>query len=378
MSRSFLNGGTLRFAFEIAAAASVTLFPSLAHAHFTLQSPPNWTAEDSSGSPQKDWPCGNESNPSGMAPMDTGATTAFKPGDKVTIKIVETVFHPGHYRVALAPSGNMTDLPQDMSADASGGNCQNDDMETTPAFPILADGELEHTQMFAGAQSFEVTLPTDVTCDKCVLQVREYMAQHSNVSETMSGRAAGMNGCYYHHCAYISIGDGSGSGGMSGGGGAASGGASAGGSGGVGGMSTSLGGEGGMSMGGAMGQAGTLTSSAGMLGAGGAANGGRSGTAGAPGAGGTTATGGTAMTGSGGAPSGGRPSAAGGEGGSSGTGIGLTTGAPAGTSSGNTEPQASDDKGGCSMSRASRRGSLPWSAAGLFALGYFAARRRRR
>ncbi len=376
MSRSVSNRGALRRALELAAAASVVLLPSLAHAHFSLQDPPNWTKEDGQGSPQKDWPCGNEPNTSGVAPVDDGPTTPFKPGDKVTITLVETVMHPGHYRVALATSGNMADLPQDMSASASGSMCQNDDMQSTPTFPILADGMLEHTTKLTGAQSFEVTLPTNVTCDKCVLQVREYMAQHGNQPETMSGQKAGMNGCYYHHCAYISIGSGSGTGGMSG-----SGGASAGGAPGMGGV-PAQGGMAGMavSMGGAMGQAGASSGGAGVPGSGGtisagAGSGGTS-TGGTSTTGGTTSMGGSTLTmGTGGSANGGQPS---GTGGSSGTGIGLTTGNPAGTSSGSSEPASSDDKGGCSISRSSQRGSLPLRAAGLLALGLLAARRRGR
>jgi hypothetical protein len=353
------------------------LLPSLAHAHFTLQDPPNWTKEDGQGSPQKDWPCGNEPNASGVEPMDTGPTTAFKPGDKVTITIVETVMHPGHYRVALAPSGDMADLPQDMAASASGSMCQNDDMQATPAFPILADGMLEHTAKLTGPQSFEVTLPTDVTCDKCVLQVREYMAQHGNQPETMSGQKAGMNGCYYHHCAYISIGSGSGTGGMSGAGGASTGGAP-----GTGGVSAE-GGAAGMSasMGGAMGQAGMSSANGGMPGASGATAAGSSGSGGTTGSGGTSTAGGTTSTGgsstmlgTGGTANGGEPSGSG----TGGSGIGLTTGNPAGTSSGSSEPASGDEQGGCSIGRASSHGSLPLRAAGLVALGLLLARRRRR
>jgi len=61
-----------------------------------------------------------------------------------------------------------------------------------PVFPILADGMLPHTQPFHDLQSFTVTLPSDVTCDHCTLQVIEFMSQHDSP-------------CFYHHCADISI-----------------------------------------------------------------------------------------------------------------------------------------------------------------------------
>jgi hypothetical protein len=55
---------------------------------------------------------------------------------------------------------------------------------------------LKHTAPFTSAQSFEVTLPSNVTCTKCTLQIVEFMSDH------------GLNnpgGCFYHHCADISI-----------------------------------------------------------------------------------------------------------------------------------------------------------------------------
>lgn len=379
MSRSTLMGGTRRRTIELAAAASVTLLPSLAHAHFNLQAPPNWTTETSQGSPQKDWPCGNEPT-MGMAPPANGPTTAFKAGDKIMIKIAETVMHPGHYRVALATSGDMNDLPKDMSADASGGNCQNDDMQATPMFPILADGMLEHDTAFSGAQTFEVTLPSDVSCDKCVLQVREYMRNHGNQPETASGQAAGMNGCYYHHCAFISISGGSGAGGMSGSGGASSAGA--------GGTSGGMTGQGGMpaqsGMGGAMGEAGK-SMSAGAPGSAGGGSGGGVGVGGTGAAGMSNASGASAGTGGGTTGTGGSNAGATGTGGTGtgGTGTGTggtgTSGSPGASGGTNSAPASSppDDKGGCSYRAPARSGSGPLSVAAL-GFGLWLARRRRR
>jgi hypothetical protein len=378
MSRSRLIRGARRRTAEIAVATSVTLLPSLAAAHFSLQSPPNWTAEDNLGSPQKDWPCGDEGNPTA-----TGPTTAFKAGDKVTIKLTETVTHGGYYRVAIATSGDPNDLPQDMSMDASGGNCQTDDKQATPTFPILADGELQHTQSqpLSGVQSFDITLPTDISCDKCVLQVREYMTPHSNQAETTSGQAAHMNGCYYHHCAYISVSGGSGAGGMSGGGGAASAGAPNS-SGGV----PGLGGMGGMSMGGSMGEAGTLAmSGGGMPGAGGGSGAGRSG-AGAAGmtgtGGGPTGTGGSSSSSGGSTTTGGSTSSGGSTTtGGTGTGTGGTTGGgPAASGSGGSHSAPAtngndNSSGGCSI--ATRRGSAPFALAGMLGAWLWFARRRR-
>ena len=367
MSRFLSNAGTLRRAAELAAATCFTLFPSLAQAHFNLSAPPNWTTESTQGDPEKEWPCGNENNA-----MSTGSTTPYKPGDKVTIKLTETVTHGGHYRVALATSGNMMDLPMDMSQSASGSMCQNDDMQATPAFPILADGMLEHTQSqkLSGVQSFDVTLPTNVTCDKCVLQVREYMTPHTSTPEI----ATQTNGCYYHHCAYISISAGAGTGGMSSGGGASSGGAPSTGAGGI--SGGGMPGTGGASMGGAMGEAGSVMSSGGAPGMAGGSSHAGTGAAGMPGTGGVVSgTGGGAVSGAGGT------STNTGAVGSGGRGTGGTGGLPSSASGGTTSSPATpaeEDKtsGGCGVTL--HGGRAPFGFAGALGLGIWLARRRRR
>src|SRR5262245_7104129 len=88
-------------------------------------------------------------------------------------------------------------------------------IQNPPVFPVLVDGALFHTGTIPGTQTFQVTLPSNVACTNCVLQIVEFMSAH------------GLNnpgGCFYHHCANISIqgtavdgGAGTGSGGTSGG-----------------------------------------------------------------------------------------------------------------------------------------------------------------
>src|SRR5579859_5571739 len=76
------------------------LAPSVAQAHFTLDYPPSWTVDsDSSGTPQKAFPCG-------VLPTDsftrTNVITTFAPGQKVTVKWTEEVAHDGWFRIALS------------------------------------------------------------------------------------------------------------------------------------------------------------------------------------------------------------------------------------------------------------------------------------
>jgi hypothetical protein len=139
------------------------------------------------GDPQKLGPCGDEGG--GTA---TGRVTAFRPGQTIEVTIDEKIYHPGHYRVALAVE-DRSELPPPPVVTAVGSDpCGSAEIQDPPVFPVLADNLLPHTQPFAGPQTFTVTLPSDLTCTRCTLQILEYMAQH--------GRP-----CFYHHCADISI-----------------------------------------------------------------------------------------------------------------------------------------------------------------------------
>ena len=168
------------------------LAPTGARAHFVLTTPASWAVLDASGGPQKSAPCG-QADP-GQPPVATNLVGSFHPGDTVTITVTETVFHPGHYRVSLAPS--QAELPADPAVTAGSTACGSTVVESPAVFPVLADGMLDHTTAFNGPQTFTVKLPDTMTCTKCTLQIVEFMSSH------------GLNnpgGCFYHHCADLSI-----------------------------------------------------------------------------------------------------------------------------------------------------------------------------
>jgi hypothetical protein len=164
--------------------------PRPAQAHFKLTAPDSWMSQDVLGSPQKAGPCGDEKG--GTA---TGKITAYKPGDTVTIQLTETVFHPGHYRVALSVK-DRSELPADPKVTAGNTPCGSAAIQSPPVFPVLADGVLPHTSQLNGPQTIKVTLPNNVTCTKCTLQIIEFMSNHALNNP---------GGCFYHHCADISI-----------------------------------------------------------------------------------------------------------------------------------------------------------------------------
>ncbi|APR81342.1 Hypothetical protein A7982_06689 [Minicystis rosea] len=172
------------------AAAVCSFAPAPARAHFILEAPASWMSQDALGNPQKAGPCGDDS---GGTP--TGEVTTFAPGQTISITVNETIFHPGHYRVALAVH-DRSELPDDPKVTAGSTPCGSAEIQNPPVFPVLADGELLHATSFSGPQTIQVKLPDDVTCEKCTLQIIEFMSNH------------GLNnpgGCYYHHCADISI-----------------------------------------------------------------------------------------------------------------------------------------------------------------------------
>jgi hypothetical protein len=329
-----------------------------ADAHFRLVAPANWMMQSTDGSPQKTGPCGNE------APQTpSNVTTPFRPGDTVTIQLNETVYHPGHYRVALAVN-SPNELPPEPTVTPGTTACGSVPIQQTPVFPILADGMLAHTSPFTGQQSFQVKLPSDVTCTSCTLQIIEFMAEHGAP-------------CFYHHCAKISIQADGGAGPVDGGGDAsrdAAGGA--GGSSGAGGAAgtSTTGGAGGTSVTGGAAGAGANGGAAGTGATGGAtgtgATGGATGSGGATGTGATGGATGTGATGSG--ATGGTSS-----GGSTGSGGGGTAGTTGGAS-GRGGTDSSAVTGGCTCSTV--RTDAQWAGAASVCLAFALAgvRRRRR
>ena len=173
-------------------AAAISLgAPTPASAHFVLQTPAATMAQDGLGSPQKMAPCGDDGSgvPSGMV-------TAYQAGQTITITVDEKIYHEGHYRISIGKSGP-GDIPvEPVVTPGANTPCGTAAVDKNPTFPVLADGVLDHKAPFNGPQTITVTLPADVTCDHCTLQVLEFMSNHSlNVP----------GGCYYHHCANISI-----------------------------------------------------------------------------------------------------------------------------------------------------------------------------
>ncbi len=172
------------------------LVPAEASSHFYLMEPTPILAQDDRGNPQKPEPCGGTK--SGSTPA-TGVVTPVKGGSQFHIKIKETVYHPGHYRIALA--AQPLDLPADpetVTRDTEKGpRSVSAKIDPNPKPPVLVDGLFVHTERFESGHIWEtdVRIP-NIDCENCTLQVIQWMADHSFNPE---------GGYTYHHCAELKI-----------------------------------------------------------------------------------------------------------------------------------------------------------------------------
>jgi hypothetical protein len=185
------------------AAIAVTSLSAVADAHFVLISPAASLVQNRLGDPQKIAPCGGVSaNPgrgSAANPgVPSGAVTNVKGGTDLPLMVQESIFHPGHYRVALARTA--AQLPPDpqvtVKETEKGPRSATAVIQNPPVAPVLLDGIFAHTER--PTQNFEAQIPIpNITCQNCVLQVIEFMADHPGVAVD--------GGHSYHHCAVLNI-----------------------------------------------------------------------------------------------------------------------------------------------------------------------------
>jgi hypothetical protein len=176
-------------------AAAIAVLPAATDAHFVLMEPSATLVQDQRGDPQKLGPCGGTSADAGAA---TNIVGKVQGGQKLHLKLMETVYHPGHYRVALAVN-SLGELPADPQAltteSARGPRSVSAPIQSSPQAPLLADGLFVHTAKSADPFETDIQLP-NISCPKCTLQIVEFMADHGVNAD---------GGFYYHHCANLAI-----------------------------------------------------------------------------------------------------------------------------------------------------------------------------
>src|SRR4051812_35661382 len=139
-----------------AAAALAACVPAVMHAPFKLVEPASWIMEDDRGDPQKGFPCGGSNTDYGKPSYIVGQATG---GSKLHIKVQETIYHPGHYRVALAVN-SPAELPVDPKATTMesdrGPRSVSAEIQNPVQMPVLADG------LFVHAAKMDAPFETDV------------------------------------------------------------------------------------------------------------------------------------------------------------------------------------------------------------------------
>jgi hypothetical protein len=169
--------------------------PAVMHAHFKLLAPASWLVEDERGDPQKSGPCGGTNADYGKPSYNV---TQAIGGATLHVKVQETIYHPGHYRVALAVN-SPAELPVDPKATTidsdRGPRSVSGEIQSPAQVPVLADGLFVHTAKTDAPFETDVTLP-NISCRRCTLQVIQFMEQHAVNNPGMFT---------YHHCATLQI-----------------------------------------------------------------------------------------------------------------------------------------------------------------------------
>jgi len=178
-----------------ALCVSAAIMAAPASAHFILVAPDSWIEANPLGDPQKAAPCGTSDLTAGTP---TGKVTAMRGGDMLHIKVKETIYHPGHYRVALAVL-DRKELPADPEATTREGPrgpiSVSGKIDPNPKAPVLADGLFIHNARPQTEWETDIKLP-NINCDKCTVQVIQFMEEHGLNKE---GEFT------YHHCADLKI-----------------------------------------------------------------------------------------------------------------------------------------------------------------------------
>jgi hypothetical protein len=177
--------------------ALVVAAPLAGDAHFKLLEPSSWIVSNDRGDPQKAGPCGGDAKDPGTPTNVVGKVTG---GQLLHLKVQETIYHPGHYRVALAVNSR-DELPADPVTTTreteKGPQSVWAVIQSPPQKPVLVDGLFPHYARPSQPQIYETDIQVpNISCRKCTLQIVQWMAQH------------GLNkpGDYtYHHCADLQI-----------------------------------------------------------------------------------------------------------------------------------------------------------------------------
>ena len=106
--------------------------------------------------------------------------------------VEETIFHPGHYCIALARSRDAlpTDHEVTMYETENGPRSLSTEIETDPQPPVIVDRLWLHAKRPAPTRWATDSCVPSIECEGCVFQIIQFMAEYSEVHE---------GGFPYHH-----------------------------------------------------------------------------------------------------------------------------------------------------------------------------------
>ena len=143
--------------------ATVLLVPLSATAHIHLTSPKART--DSLTGDQKAQHCGVAN----QVRVPTRVTT-FKPGETITVTWMETIQHPGYFRIAFQPNGSVFNIP----AAGNGPPAGFPSVDQTGMTDAATGTIILKDRIPDGMLSTQVTLP-NMECSNCTLQFIQVM-----------------------------------------------------------------------------------------------------------------------------------------------------------------------------------------------------------
>ena len=151
-------------------ASALFAWPITASAHIHLTAPQART--DSTTGDQKDQHCGVAGQ------MRTTRVTTYMPGETIMVSWAETINHPGWFRIALQPNGDVFPIPPASNGDAvvngvtQASNMPTENLEgmtdATTGAMILKD------RIADGLLMQQITLP-NMECNNCTLQFIQVM-----------------------------------------------------------------------------------------------------------------------------------------------------------------------------------------------------------
>jgi len=159
-------------------ASLVALSSTSASAHIELQEPAPRHLD------QKDGPCGRSND------ARSSTVTEYLPGELITVRWLETINHPGHYRISFDPDGT----------DGFYVPTSYDDVVTDGSEPTILLDDITDSAV-NDAYEVQVFLP-NIECDNCTLQLVQMMTDKAPYDVT--GYFETGNDLYYQ-CADIRL-----------------------------------------------------------------------------------------------------------------------------------------------------------------------------